>query len=583
MFIFKNLTHRNCLKIHKKVSLIALSLLFISGSNAFAVNPCEQTNQLSGGTIIADTTISGTKENGYRYGLWNENGGELTIYPQDACFKLSWDNPQKDVLADVGISLDDVDGVSENVDYIVNYAFQKEGDDGGTYASVDVLLGLYNGQSELCIVEDKIVDEPYRVSPSFIEKGEYVVDGDTYKVWMQKPIECIQGCYFNIISARQSYRQCGSVNVSEHLRKCKTLGLINDPNVLSHILLAVEAGGGKGSVDFTYANIEVVESTDTLPDITFSPFDSLEIKPDDKVVTQTSQGRIGNGYSYSLYSDPNTSEGMIIPGGEDDCAFKAGWLKTNDFLAEIGYLDEYATREFSDLGEITADYEYTKTSNGITLSYIGVHGFMQYPSVEFYIVDDKFDSNFYYPNCQEVGSYEMDGSIYTLYKGYRIMGDLGQVDEIDMIYAVRSSFRTSGHISVSEHFRKWEESDMNITLGRVYSCMISCEVMGGTGSIDYSKATMSWEGLEKNMESPTLVKDFISSDDIILAPNVAENFFTVKSPEEISSIEILDVFGRSLNSQTVGATVTFKLPAGTYMVKIVTVSGNTSIQKLMVK
>lgn len=91
------------------------------------------------------------------------------------------------------------------------------------------------------------------------------------------------------------------------------------------------------------------------------------------------------------------------------------------------------------------------------------------------------------------------------------------------------------------------------------------------------------EGLEKVMESPTLVKNFISSDAIILAPNPAENFFSVKSPEEISSIEILDVFGRSLNSQSVGSMVTFDLPAGTYLVKVTTVSGNTSVQKLMVK
>lgn len=570
--------------MRKKIfRVIALSLLFILGSNAFAVNPCEQTNQLSGGTIIADTTISGTKENGYRYRLWNESGGELTIYPQDACFKLSWDNPQGDVFSDVGISLNDVDGVSEDGDYMVNYAFQKEGDDGGTYASICVYCWWNNSQSQLSIVEDWFREGSYYVGSSLIEEGEYILDGDTYKVWLYIPRNDLYGTDWDIICVRQSHRQCGSVNVSEHIRKCEKLGLCGNIKDLKYVALGVEVGGGKGSVDFTYANIEVVESTDTLPDITFSPFDSLEIKPNDKVVTQTSQGDIGNGYSYSFYHDSYMTEGMIIPGGGDDCAFKAGWLKTNDFLAEVGYFDEYAGREFSDLGEITADYEYTKTGNGITLSYIGVHGFFKFPYTEFYIVDDKFDSNFFYPNCLEVGSYEMDGAVYTLYKGYRIMGDLGQVDEIGMIYAVRSSFRTSGHISISEHFRKWEELDTDITLGRVYSCMISCEAYNGTGSIDYSKATMSWEGLEKVMESPTLVKNFIPSDAIILAPNPAENFFSVKSPEETSSIEILDVFGRSLNSQSVGATVTFDLPAGTYLVKVTTVSGNTSVQKLMVK
>lgn len=563
---------------NRSINTIALSLCLMLGSNAFATNPCEQTNQLSDGIIYADTTISGTKENGYQYHHRNEEGGELTLYSKDACFKTSWDNPKEEVYTNVGISLDDLNSDSEGSDYIVNYAFQKEGDDGGTYSSIGVTC-LWNNGLVLNIVEDWVREGTfYTVSP-YREVGEYIVDGDTYKIWQHNLV----GGSFNITCVRQSRRQCGSVNVSEHIRQCKKLGIFDNTKDFNHILLEVDAGGGKGSVDFTYANIEVVESTDTLPDITFSPFDSLEIKPNDIVVTQTSQGDIGNGYSYSFYHDLNIQEGMIIPGGENDCAFKAGWDRNNDFLAETGYLDKNSKKEFSELGEITADYEYTKTGNKITLSYIGVHGLMQYPDVEFYIVDDEFGSNFniYCPNCEEIGYYEMDSDVYTLHKGHRTIGDLGQIMEIDMIYAIRSSFRTSGHISVSKHFQKWVELD--VTLGRIYSCMISCEVMGGTGSIDYSKATMSWEGLEKVMESPTLVKNFISSDDIILTPNPAENFFSVKSPEEISSIEILDVFGRSLNSQIVGATITFDLPAGTYLVKVTTASGDTSVQKLMVK
>ena len=66
-------------------------------------------------------------------------------------------------------------------------------------------------------------------------------------------------------------------------------------------------------------------------------------------------------------------------------------------------------------------------------------------------------------------------------------------------------------------------------------------------------------------------------------PNPAENYFEVKSAQEISSIEIFDMVGQNVYSQNNGDLVEINMPAGTYMVRIITVGGNYSVQKLIVK
>lgn len=568
--------------IHCSIEAIAFCFSIILGSNAFAADPCAQTTKLSGGTVISGKNIIGTTESGYQYELWREiDGGELTLYPQDACFKASWDNPNGDVIFRVGKSFDNNVGG----DLKVSYAFQTTGDDGGTYSSIGVEGWMNDGQVQFYIVEDWMGEESFVISPTIVEKGEYVVDGETYKVLEYAAFhDTLERSVSLIWSVRQSRRQCGTVDVSEHIRNWKKLGVITYAGALHRIALSAEAAGGKGSVDFTYANIEEVHNDS--PEVDPFPSDSTVIDLSGMTVTDISHQSIGNGYSYNFYHDRNNNTvGMNIYGGSDDCAFRAEWHEPGEFLAETGYLDESSAKQYGELGEITADYCYTKTGNCESYSYFGVHGFMCHPDIEYYIVDDAYISSdsvkVRLSTLEEIGSYEMDGEVYTLYKKHYTRGDMAQVNEINVIWAVRSSFRTSGHISVSEHFKKWEE--MALKLSGVYSCMLSCDVYGGTGSIDYSKATMSWKGLKKPQEAPSLVGELSSSDDIILTPNPAENYFTVKSAEEISSVEMLDLFGRSLNSQSVGATVTFDLPAGTYLVKVTTVSGNTSVQKLMVK
>ncbi len=205
---------------------------------------------------------------------------------------------------------------------------------------------------------------------------------------------------------------------------------------------------------------------------------------------------IGNGYNYEMWYDGSGSGSLTYFGDEADCAFKADWNNCGDFLARVGYYDGAATKKYTELGEITAAYNYKKSGNGGgNYSYIGIYGWTKEPLIEYYIVDDSFtpDGKGMYYNTQTIGTYQVDGVTYTLKKGTRVNApSIEGNTTFTQVFAQRSSYQTCGTINVTEHFKNWER--LGIQMGGIYDCKILCEVGGGQGSIEYTYATMSWDG-----------------------------------------------------------------------------------------
>lgn len=218
--------------------------------------------------------------------------------------------------------------------------------------------------------------------------------------------------------------------------------------------------------------------------------------------TITSNGvkDVGNGYNVEMWRDGNSGN-MTVFGGKADCAFKASWNNSGDYLARVGYYDGAATKKYTDLGEIYAVYNYSKSGNGGgNYSYIGIYGWTKNPLIEYYIVDDSFTPNGggMFWNANNKGTYTVDGVTYTLKVGQRnnapsIEGNTN----FQQIFAVRSSYQTCGTINVTEHFKNWEK--LGVRLGGIYDCKILCEVGGGSGSIEYTCASMSWKGQKSSL------------------------------------------------------------------------------------
>ena len=301
---------------------------------------------------------------------------------------------------------------------------------------------------------------------------------------------------------------------------------------------------------------------------------------------------IGNGYNVEMWNERGNGS-VTCFGGDAECAFKANWNNSGDYLARVGYYDGSSKKTYKQLGDIVAGYNYTKSGDGGgSYSYIGVYGWTKNPMIEYYIVDDSFTPNGggMYWGASDKGSYTMDGATYTLKVGQRNNAPCIEGDNCNFqqVFAVRKGSRQCGTINISEHFKEWEKKGVNMG-GGIYDCKIVCEVGGGSGSIEYTYASMCWEGCKGKGSicakgSGVSVEDIeVEEDGIVLMPNPAENYFIVKSEKAIDRIDLINIFGQTVYSKSNSEKVEFNLPAGTYVVKIATEDGAVSSKRLIVK
>lgn len=618
--------------IHYIFDVITIGALLVLNVNTYAQDPCSQTTKLSGGRTISNKNEKGNTGNGYQYEIWRDgNEGELTLYNKDACFKASW-NHSGNFMAFEGKSFDQTKWNDLGGDLIVNYAFEKTEEEHANYAYIGLEGWMNNAQIEWYILEDCVNDDDtVYISNRQKEVGETWVDGSVYKVWtslLSGP--GILGIYtYQIFSVRQSRRQCGTVNLSEHFRQWSKmdLGIQRGLDLLDNARIVAEAYNGKGSVTFTYATMEIVPSadslsadtiglTDTIPDIVdnadtlseedttvtiplINPCSTYDKHSGGNELSENKVGKTDDGHIYELWTE-NPAGSMTIFSGDAACAFKANWDNPRDLLAHCGYYNFSHDKKYDAYGEIVAGYNYTKSGDGGESSYIGLYGWLYNPTIEYYIVDDSYQDLSVPQDAEKLGTYELDDATYTLYKMDCIDEYGSDKNSFTKVFAVRSSARTCGIISVNKHFIKW--TDLGLSIGEIYSCTIGCEVMGGMGSIEYSYANVFMDGqsiltnvsdsteiltadnLRTLPKTTTSNEEFSSTGaDVILTPNPAGNFFKVECAKAVNSIEILNLLGHALYRQDGGEMVEIHLPAGTYMVRIITADGNDSIQKLIVK
>ena len=519
------------------------------GGSSDCVDPCTHTTNYSGGTVI---TTNATKNigNGYHAELWRDtNTGNMTVFGDsaDCAFKANWNN-SGDFLARVGYfdSLSTKKYTDLGEIYAV-YNYSKKGDGGGKYSYIGVYGWTKNPTIEYYIVDDSFTPDGEGMFWSTETKGTYKVDGVEYTlmVGIRNNVPSILGnaSFKQVFAVRSSFQTCGSINVTEHFKNWEKLG-VN----IGYIKLLCEVGGGSGSIEYTCASMswngqksslgklncnsveEPIIEDPVIEDPVIEdpviedpviedpviedpviedpviedpviedpvPVDSSDCVDPSKYTKKYTGGKeiasnglkdIGNGYNAEFWREINKGSMTIF--GEN----------SGDFLAQVGYIDVPATKKYTDLGEIYAVYNYSKTGNGGNYSYIGIYGWTKNPLIEYYIVDDSFtpDGSNMFNGTEEIGTYKVDGIEYTLRVGQRYgAACIEGMADFKQIFAVRSSYQTCGYVKVSDHFKNWER--LGVKMGNVYSCRFLCEVGGGTGSIEYTCASMSWNGQNSSL------------------------------------------------------------------------------------
>ena len=174
-------------------------------------------------------------------------------------------------------------------------------------------------------------------------------------------------------------------------------------------------------------------------------------------------------------------------------AFSASWSNSGDFLARLGLIWNN-TETYDQYGTITAQFAETKTGTAGGYSYIGIYGWSVSPCIEWYIVDDSFNTMPVNPGGgSSKGTATIDGGTYNLYlrpttgTGGNNCGS--SVTSWNQFYSIRQTARQCGQISMTTHFNAWAAAGM--TLGNMNSAQVLIEVGGGSGSINFSTANVT--------------------------------------------------------------------------------------------
>jgi len=111
--------------------------------------------------------------------------------------------------------------------------------------------------------------------------------------------------------------------------------------------------------------------------------------------------------------------------------------------------------------------------------------------IEWYIVDDWYGDGIIQPNnigggATKQGEFIVDGATYFIYKATRPAGSgniEGSNNPFPQFFSIRQSRRQHGTISITEHFKKWQE--LGMVLGtNMYEAKFLVEAAGGTGYFD---------------------------------------------------------------------------------------------------
>lgn len=190
-----------------------------------------------------------------------------------------------------------------------------------------------------------------------------------------------------------------------------------------------------------------------------------------------------DGYDYELWKDSGNTSMTLNSGG----AFSAQWSNIGNALFRKGKKFD-STKTHSQLGNISINYSATFNPGGN--SYLCVYGWTKDPLVEYYIVDNW---GTYRPTGTKKGTITVDGGTYDIYETTRTnQPSIIGTATFKQYWSVRTSQRSSGTISVSEHFKKWES--LGMPMGKMYEVALTVEGYQSSGSANVTTNTLTIGG-----------------------------------------------------------------------------------------
>lgn len=216
---------------------------------------------------------------------------------------------------------------------------------------------------------------------------------------------------------------------------------------------------------------------------------------DVKAETSITSSKIGyqDGYSYELWKDSGDTSMTLGSGGTFSCE----WSNIGNALFRRGMrFDDTKTQE--QLGNISVEYDCDYQPSGN--SYLCVYGWTTSPLIEYYIVDSW--GSWRPPGASSKGTITVDGATYDIYETKRVNQPsiIGNAT-FKQFWSVRTSKRTSGTISVSDHFKEWDKAGMQ--MGKMHEVAFTIEGYRSSGSAVVNTNKITVGGTPTPSATPT--------------------------------------------------------------------------------
>ena len=314
-----------------KVGLIALGMGFAMG--VYAQDFCSNAQHSGDKVTISSNQVGKIGDIGYE--LWDENGsgGNATFYSDGSmdCNITS----AKDYLCRAGLSLGSDKTYKElGGDMIAEFKLIKNSGQNVQYSYIGVygwMEGVPGTPSNL--VEYYVIDNTLSQSMpgDWIgneRKGTIQVDGGTYTVYRNTRTGAAiktngNATFYQYFSVRSSPRDCGSINISEHMRQWEKMGLTMGKLYEAKVL--GEAGNTTtnvtgGKMDFPHAKVYIKGSeTPSSSSAAAESSSSKEQKPTSSAPASSSDAASSSSVAPASSSDAASSS-SVAPASSSDIA-----------------------------------------------------------------------------------------------------------------------------------------------------------------------------------------------------------------------------------------------------------------------
>ncbi|KAL7787062.1 endo beta-1,4-xylanase:ISOTYPE-2 [Trichoderma ceciliae] len=170
--------------------------------------------------------------------------------------------------------------------------------------------------------------------------------------------------------------------------------------------------------------------------------------------------------------DQNYQTGGTVNYSPSGSGFSVNWNTQDDFVVGVGWTAG---------SSLPINFGGSFGVNGGT-GLLSIYGWSTNPLVEYYIMEDNHN----YPASGTVkGSVTSDGATYTIWENTRVNEPSIQgTATFNQYISVRNSPRTSGTVTVQNHFNAW--ASLGLHLGTMNYQVVAIEGWGGSGSASQS-------------------------------------------------------------------------------------------------